>query len=109
MERVLRMPVLDKLDVSTSLTDQAHRSIKRYILAGALNTDDRLTEGFFADQLGISKSPVREALNALQNEGLLRIEPRRGIYLHRFSAKEIEDLYELREALEVFATQTVEI
>jgi len=103
------MPVLDKLDTATSLTDQAHRSIKRFILAGSLDTDERLTESFFADRLGISKSPVREALNALQNEGLLRIEPRRGIFIHRFSAKEITDLYELREALEVFATQTVDI
>jgi DNA-binding GntR family transcriptional regulator len=103
------MPVIEKLDAVTSLTDQAHRSIKRFILAGSLDTRERLTESFFADRLGISKSPVREALNALQNEGLLRIEPRRGIYVHRFSAKEITDLYDLREALEVFATQTVEI
>lgn len=103
------MSVLDKLDSLTSLTDQAHRSIKRFILGGSLDTDERLTESFFADRLGISKSPVREALNALQNEGLLRIEPRKGIYVHRFSAKEITDLYDLREALEVFATQTVAI
>jgi len=75
----------------------------------SLDTQERLTESFFADRLGISKSPVREALNALQNEGLLRIEPRKGIYVYRFSAKEITDLYDLREALEVFATQTVEI
>jgi DNA-binding GntR family transcriptional regulator len=103
------MPVLAKLDTVASLTDQAHRSIKRFILAGSLDTQGRLTESFFADRLGISKSPVREALNALQNEGLLRIEPRKGIYVHRFSAKEITDLYELREALEVFATRMVEI
>jgi DNA-binding GntR family transcriptional regulator len=103
------MPALEKLDAVASLTDQAHRSIKRFILAGILDTGERLTESFFADQLGISKSPVREALNALQNEGLLRIEPRKGVYVHRFSAKEITDLYELREALEVFATQTVEV
>src|SRR2546426_208867 len=103
------MPALDKLDAIASLTDQAHRSIKRFILAGNLDTEERLTESFFADRLGISKSPIREALNALQNEGLLRIEPRKGIFIYRFSAKEITDLYELREALEVFATQTVEI
>jgi len=103
------MPAIEKLESVASLTAQAHRSIKRFILAGSLHTQERLTESFFADRLGISKSPVREALNALQNEGLLRIEPRKGIYVHRFSAKEITDLYDLREALEVFATQTVEI
>ena len=103
------MPAIEKLDAVVSLTDQAHRSIKRFILAGSLDAEERVTESFFADRLGISKSPVREALNALQNEGLLRIEPRKGIYVHRFNAKEITDLYELREALEVFATQVVEI
>ena len=101
------MSGMERLEVVETLTDQAHRSIKRYILGGDIPTNERLTEGFFAERLGISKSPVREALNALQNEGLLRIEPRRGIYLRRFSAKEIFDLYGLREALEVYATQIV--
>jgi DNA-binding GntR family transcriptional regulator len=53
--------------------------------------------------LGISKSPVREALNSLHTEGLIRIEARRGAYLRRFSAKEAQDLYGLREALELYA------
>lgn len=101
------MSGIERLETIETLTDQAHRSIKRYILGGDIPTDERLTEGFFAERLGISKSPVREALNALQNEGLLRIEPRKGIYLRSFSAEEIFDLYGLREALEVYATQTV--
>lgn len=101
------MSGIERLETIETLTEQAHRSIKRYILGGDIPTDERLTEGFFAERLGISKSPVREALNALQNEGLLRIEPRKGIYLRRFSAKEIFDLYGLREALEVYATQIV--
>jgi DNA-binding GntR family transcriptional regulator len=92
-----------------SLTEHAHLSIRKYILEGHLNPGERLTEDFFAQHLGISKSPVREALNTLQSEGLLRIEPRRGAFLYRFNAKEIKDLYELREALEVFAAVTVKI
>ncbi|GAA3762223.1 GntR family transcriptional regulator [Terriglobus aquaticus] len=100
---------MKKLQVSLSLTEQAHESIKHYILAKNPGADVRLTETFFADQLGISKSPVREALNSLQSEGLVRIEPRRGAYVHRFSAKEIGDLYDLREALESFAAMIVPI
>ncbi len=92
-----------------SLTEYAHQSIREYILEGHLNAESRLTEDFFAQHLGISKSPVREALNTLQGEGLLRIEPRRGAFLYRFSAKEINDLYQLREALEVFAAATAVI
>lgn len=103
------MPAIERIATSGTLTEQAHQSIKRFLLTGNLPAEEKLTEGFFADGLGISKSPVREALNALQNEGLLRIEPRKGIYLRHFTAKEISDLYELREALEVFATQVVPI
>lgn len=103
------MFTLEKLGSDNNLTEQAHRSIKRFILAGNIDTELRLTEEFFARELGISKAPVREALNALQTEGLVRIEPRRGTFLHRFSKKEIADLYDLREALEVFATQIVHI
>ena len=103
------MSPLKKLHTSLSLTEQAHTSIRRYILAENPGADVRLTETFFAEQLGISKSPVREALNTLQSEGLLRIEPRRGAYVHQFSGKEISDLYNLREALETFAAAIVPI
>lgn len=103
------MSSLKKLHTSLSLTEQAHKSIRHYILAENPGADVRLTETFFAEQLGISKSPVREALNTLQSEGLLRIEPRRGAYVHQFSGKEISDLYNLREALETFAAATVQI
>lgn len=101
------MSSLKKLQTSLSLTEQAHESIKRYILAKNPGEAIRLTETFFAEQLGISKSPVREALNSLQSEGLVRIEPRRGAYVHTFSDTEIADLYQLREALESFAATMV--
>jgi DNA-binding GntR family transcriptional regulator len=68
-----------------------------------------LTEDFFSRQLGISKSPVREALNTLQGEGLIRIEPRRGAYLRRFTIKEVQDLYDLRETLEAHAVASATV
>ena len=98
-----------KTEAPKSLTEHAHASIRQYILAGNVDTEFRLTEDFFAKHLGISKSPIREALNSLQEEGLLRIEPRRGTYLRRFTAREVKDLYELREALEVLAAATTDI
>ena len=97
------MPVIDRLHPAQNLTALAYTSIKRYILEGDLDEDARLTEEFLSSQLGISKSPVREALNSLHAEGLIRIEPRRGAFLRRFSAKEVKDLYSLREELEAYA------
>jgi DNA-binding GntR family transcriptional regulator len=95
-----------KLKIPTNLTSLAYKSIKEYILEGRLDEDSRLTEEFLAGQLGISKSPIREALNRLEAEGLIRIEARRGAYLRSFTNKEVENLYDVREALEVHAVRT---
>jgi DNA-binding GntR family transcriptional regulator len=100
---------MQKLSTPQNLTALAYESIKKNILEGNLGPDARLTEESLSQQLGISKSPVREALNGLQNEGLIRIEPRRGAYLRRFTIKEVEDLYNLREALEAYAVSAVKI
>lgn len=97
-----------KLKIPTNLTSLAYKSIKEYILEGRLDENSRLTEEFLSGQLGISKSPIREALNRLEAEGLIRIEARRGAYLRSFTDKEVDDLYSLREALEVHAVRTGE-
>src|SRR5512146_589572 len=92
-----------KLRIPDNLTTLAYRTIKDYIWEGRLDEGERLTEDFISRQLGISKSPVREALNRLESEGLIRIEPRKGAFLRSFTVKEVEDLYGVREALEAHA------
>jgi DNA-binding GntR family transcriptional regulator len=98
-----------KLTAPQNLTALAYDSIKRHILEGKLDEDTRLTEEFLSNRLGISKSPVREALNSLQTEGLIHIEPRRGARLRQFSVKEVKNLYDLRETLEVFAVSIARV
>jgi DNA-binding GntR family transcriptional regulator len=100
---------MKKLETPQNLTALAYNSIKAYILNEDLDERTRLTEELLSKHLGISKSPVREALNSLHTEGLVRIEARRGAHLRRFSAKEVEDLYGLREALEIYAVGAAEI
>jgi DNA-binding GntR family transcriptional regulator len=90
-----------KLAIPDNLTAMAYKSIKEYILEGPLDSESRLTEEYLSGQLGISKSPIREALNRLETEGLIRIEPRRGAYLRSYTAEEGDELYDFREALEV--------
>jgi DNA-binding GntR family transcriptional regulator len=100
---------IKKLAAPPNLTALAYNSIKRHILDGKLDEDTRLTEDFLSKRLGISKSPVREALNTLQAEGLIHIEPRRGARLRQFSVKEVKNLYDLRETLEVFAVSIAQV
>jgi len=100
---------MKKLKIPSNLTTLAYNSIKEYILEGRLDENSRLTEEFLSTQLGISKSPIREALNRLETEGLIRIEPRRGAYLRRLSIEEVSDLYDLREALETHVVRTAKL
>src|SRR5215472_4168185 len=100
---------MKKLKIPSNLTTLAYNSIKEYILEGKLDEDSRLTEEFLSTQLGISKSPIREALNRLETEGLIRIEPRKGAYLRRLSPDEVHDLYDLREALETHVVRTAKL
>ena len=97
---------MKQIKIPSNLTLLAYESIKQYILDGKLDEDSRLTEEFLSARLGISKSPIREALNRLEAEGLIRIEPRRGAYLRGFSVKDVSDLYDLRQALETHAVHT---
>ncbi len=98
-----------KLAKTPNLTELTYRSIKQNLLNGTLGESSRLTEESLATKLGISKSPVREALNRLEAEGLVCIEARRGAYVRQFSPKEIRDLYDLRVALEMHSIETAVI
>jgi DNA-binding GntR family transcriptional regulator len=100
---------MNKLTKIPNLTELTYRSIKESLLNGRFGELARLTEDSLAKQLGISKSPVREALNRLEAEGLIRIESRRGASVRRFSAKEVRDLYDLRVALEVHSIDAAAI
>lgn len=100
---------MKKLKIPSNLTTLAYNSIKEYVLEGRLDENSRLTEEFLSKQLGISKSPIREALNRLETEGLIRIEPRKGAYLRRLSTEEVANLYDLREALETHVVRTAKL
>jgi DNA-binding GntR family transcriptional regulator len=88
------------LKIPENLTQQAFRHIRDEIIRGKLDGRQHLTEDYFAERFGISKSPIREALNRLESEGLVTIVPRRGAFVVQLSLHDIEEIFELREALE---------
>ncbi|MEV4601062.1 GntR family transcriptional regulator [Amycolatopsis sp. NPDC049253] len=72
---------------------------------GQLQPGQRLNEVELARALGISRGPLREAIQRLASEGLLNVVPHRGAYVRTFDADELRDLYELRTALETHAVR----
>jgi DNA-binding GntR family transcriptional regulator len=87
-------------DQHASLSDVICDSLRARIISGELKTGDRLVEVKLADELGASRVPVREALRALANEGLVTIEPRRGASVAFLSKEIARDLVEIRATLE---------
>jgi DNA-binding GntR family transcriptional regulator len=86
-----------------SLGNQAYGELKRIILEREIPPGGKLNEGDLAKALGISRTPVREAINRLEKEGLVEIFPQRGAFVVRFSEKDIFEIFLIRENLEGLA------
>ena len=91
------------IDQPKSLTDLAVARLREAIVEGDLALGERLSEAGLAAALGISKTPVREALARLQTEGLVTISPRRGTFVFMVSGEEVRAISELRLTLEATA------
>jgi DNA-binding GntR family transcriptional regulator len=81
--------------------------IRADIIEGALRPGSQLNEVELAASFGVSRGPVREALQRLIQEGLLRSEPHRGVFVPVLEAADIDDIYLAREALETAALRRV--
>jgi DNA-binding GntR family transcriptional regulator len=86
-----------------SLGNQAYQELKRIILERQIPPGGKLNEGDLARALGISRTPIREAINRLEKEGLVKIIPQRGAYVVQFSEKDVFELFLIRENLEGLA------
>src|SRR3954453_9479146 len=95
-------PQLETLNV-VNLRDHIKRQVCDAILNGLFQPGARLVEANIAEQLGVSRAPVREALVSLEREGIVASLPRRGYFVIDFTEKDIEELYSLRRLLEVEA------
>lgn len=85
---------------SQTLKDFAYDRIRTEILEGSLPPGTAISEAERADWLGISRSPVREALQQLAIEGLVEIFPKRGTFVAELTPKDVREAFELREAIE---------
>lgn len=88
---------------NSSLRQRAHDRIKQNILEGVHAPGSLLSENQLADELGISRTPVREAVRDLVSSGLVTILPQRGIVVTELTVKDINELYQVRQELECLA------
>jgi DNA-binding GntR family transcriptional regulator len=99
-------PALPRIQ-SLHLKDEAYRLIKDAITTLQFRPGDPVIEGDLARRLGISKTPVRNALVRLEQEGLVQTLPFRGTFVSEVSIRDVQELYEVRAALEEVAIRRV--
>jgi len=85
---------------AVTAASRAYEHVKDRLLAGRYADGELLSEGAIAEELGISRTPVREALLQLQAERLLTLYPKRGALVTPMSPREVADLFEVRELVE---------
>jgi DNA-binding GntR family transcriptional regulator len=88
-----------------SLADQSRELIRAAIIGGAFRPGERVTIEQVAAELGVSRTPVREALKALEGDGLVRLIPHRGAIVEAVAGEELAHRYNIRAMLEGYAAQ----
>lgn len=95
----------NKLNGYKPLGEIVFEHLKKEILNGDLKPGARLMESALADELGVSRTPVREAIRKLEKENFVKMVPRKGAYVTELTNKDIIEVLELRVVLEGFAAQ----
>lgn len=93
------------MDEFLPLRDVVFNTLRKAILTGQLKPGERLMEVHLADRLGVSRTPIREAIRKLELEGLVIMIPRRGAEVAQITEKSLNDVLEVRRALDVLSVE----
>ncbi|MGX8774542.1 MAG: GntR family transcriptional regulator [Bacillota bacterium] len=85
------------------LREMVYEELKMQILKGSIIPGTRMMEVELAEEMGVSRTPIREAIRKLEKEGLVTIEPRRGAYASMISTEDMVEILEVRQDLEGLA------
>ena len=96
MSPLVGLPAL----ADTDLVGQVARLLTQAVVEGRLAPGAKVVEAGIARELGVSRAPVREAARLLEQQGLLVASPRRGFFVRKFAADDIDDIYDLRLCVE---------
>lgn len=97
------MSSMTKIEPLGAIRERVLAGLRQEIISGTLRPGDRLVERELADRFGVSRVPVREAIRALVAEGFVHFETPRRALVRRLTRDDVRELFELREALEVYA------
>ena len=91
--------------IRRSMTDEVRDHIRDGIAEGRYLPGERLREGAIAEVLNVSRTPIREAMRILESEGLIVMQPWKGITVATLTRKQVSDFYSYRETIEGLAAE----
>lgn len=94
-----------KMDAFMPLRDVVFNTLRQAILTGELKPGERLMEIHLADRLGVSRTPIREAIRKLELEGLVTMVPRKGAEVAQITEKSMNDVLEVRRAMDALCVE----
>jgi DNA-binding GntR family transcriptional regulator len=103
MTETTTQPLLGRRGSSRS--HEAYEALRTAIVGAEIPAGTPVNEGEWADRLGMSRTPVREALNRLRQEGLVETVPHRGTFVREASLEDLREIFELRKVLECLAAE----
>ncbi len=92
---------------SRPIREIAYEVLKHAIITGDIPAGERIVETDYADRLHISRTPLREALRKLERDGLVEYVPRRGVVVRAFTIEDVEQIYTIRNALEMLTLPAI--
>ena len=98
---VMDYPSLNRLD----LTEQTYRILREQILKRELQPGEKVSVDTVAHGLGVSRTPVVNALKILESDGLVEIHPRRGTFVTELTARDVAELFDIRLMIELYAAE----
>ena len=101
------MPKFSAIEQPESLAKMAYEAIRKSILSGQWKIGELYNEKAIAADLGISRTPVREAFLELASQDLITFLPRRGLMINRFTRRDVAEIFELRKAIELLAVEKI--
>ena len=96
------MPILKKIRIEQppTIREEVYKYLRHKILSGEIGPDERLVESKLAEEIGTSRTPVREALHKLEMENLIQSIPRVGYVVREITPDELDEILQIRLALE---------
>jgi DNA-binding GntR family transcriptional regulator len=102
---MIRVGYSGESGAANSLGTRVFKQLQNDIINGEYQPGDYLTETKLSEELGVSRTPIREALKQLELEGLVKSTPGRGVTVQGISTKDIEDIYTIRMMIEGLAAR----